>query len=199
MAALHSLNGVKFDPQTGSVLHIELARSNSRRKRKPGSGPYVVIDKRSNAEEGNDNAREASTDDGDSESDESSDGEKHDSGEKGDLVTSKSGETAVDSNNAAAAVNQPEKPVEGGPCSTLFFANLGPNCTEDELKQVLSQYPGFSTLKLRARGGMPVAFADFEELEQANKAMEELSGTMLPSSDRGGMHIEYARSKMRKT
>lgn len=28
--------GVKFDPQTGSVLHIELARSNSRRKRKPG-------------------------------------------------------------------------------------------------------------------------------------------------------------------
>ena len=28
--------GVKFDPQTGSTLHIELARSNSRRKPKPG-------------------------------------------------------------------------------------------------------------------------------------------------------------------
>lgn len=23
-------------------------------------------------------------------------------------------------------------------CSTLFIANLGPNCTDDELKQVLS-------------------------------------------------------------
>jgi len=27
---------------------------------------------------------------------------------------------------------------DGGPCSTLFIANLGPNCTEDELKQALS-------------------------------------------------------------
>lgn len=25
------------------------------------------------------------------------------------------------------------------PCSTLFIANLGPNCTKDELQQVLSQ------------------------------------------------------------
>ena len=31
------LQGVKFDPQTGSSLHIDLARSNSRRKNKPGS------------------------------------------------------------------------------------------------------------------------------------------------------------------
>lgn len=34
---------------------------------------------------------------------------------------------------------KPEKTVEGGQCSTLFIANLGPNCTEDELKQVLSE------------------------------------------------------------
>ncbi|KAF5466464.1 hypothetical protein F2P56_016387 [Juglans regia] len=93
---------------------------------------------------------------------------------------------------------QAEKPVDGGPCSTLFIANLGPNCTEDELKQALSQYPGFNMLILRAKSGMPVAFADFEEIEQANKVMEELQGSLLPSSDRGGMHIEYARSKMRK-
>ncbi|KAJ0824039.1 putative RNA recognition motif domain, nucleotide-binding alpha-beta plait domain superfamily [Helianthus annuus] len=49
ISALHALNGVKFDPQTGSTLHIELARSNSRRKNKPGPGAYVVIDKRSTA------------------------------------------------------------------------------------------------------------------------------------------------------
>ncbi|GMN37017.1 hypothetical protein TIFTF001_006460 [Ficus carica] len=232
VASLHALNGVKFDPQSGSVLHIELARSNSRRKRKPGSGPYVVIDNRSNKEE--DNAREESSDGGgDGESNEPSDSENQDSGEKDDLVTPKSGETAVESDNAIAAVNKPEKTVEGGQCSTLFIANLGPNCTEDELKQVLSdsrggkglgigpimaQSSGFDwhlrsvlflghdrnclcpcTIVFIIRGGMPVAFADFEELEQASKAMEELTGTMLPSSDRGGMHIEYARSKMRKT
>ncbi|KAL5579512.1 hypothetical protein UlMin_011954 [Ulmus minor] len=196
VAALHLLNGVKFDPQTGSVLHIELARSNSRRKRKPGSGPYVVIDNRTRAEN---NTNETSSNDGDSEPDEPFENEDHDSGDKGDLVTLKSGDTVVDSDNAVAAANeQPENTVGGGQCSTLFIANLGPNCTEDELKQVLSQYPGFNMLKLRARSGMPVAFADFEDIEQANKAMEELRDSVLPSSDRGGMHIEYARSKMRK-
>lgn len=196
MAALHSLNGVKFDPQTVTLLHIELARSNSRRKRKPGSGAYVVIDKRTKKEA---DTQETSSDDGESESDEPSETDNHDSGDKSDLATAKSGETAVDSENAVAAVNdQPEKHVDAGQCSTLFIANLGPNCTEDELKQVLSQYPGFNVIKLRAKGGMPVAFADFEEIEQANKAMDELRGSSLPSSDRGGIHIEYARSKMRK-
>ncbi|TYJ36713.1 hypothetical protein E1A91_A05G327000v1 [Gossypium mustelinum] len=61
IAAMHALNGVKFDPQAGSVLHIELARSNSRRKRKPGSGPYVVIDNRIKASA---NTQETSSDDG---------------------------------------------------------------------------------------------------------------------------------------
>lgn len=226
VAALHELNGVKFDPQSGSVLHIELARSNSRKKRKPGSGAYVVIDKRTKTEA---NAQESSSADGDSDTDEASPVRNIDSADKGDFVTTYS-QRATDSGNAAALINychttygedkcsekvvddktrvvpeagtfeQSEKPYEGGvqPCSTLFIANLGPNCTEDELKQALSVYPGFNMLKMRARGGMPVAFADFEEVEQANIAMEGLQDSMLPSSDRGGMHIEYARSKMRK-
>ncbi|KAL5757563.1 hypothetical protein ACOSP7_020174 [Xanthoceras sorbifolium] len=200
VGAMHSLNGVKFDPQAGSVLHIELARSNSRKKRKPGSGAYVVIDKRTKTAAAN--AHETSSADGDSDADDASVPDNADSGDKGDLAAANR-ETAADANSAVAAVNlqeQSEKTFEGGaqPCSTLFIANLGPNCTEDELKQVLSLYPGFSMLKLRAKGGMPVAFADFEEIEKANRVMEELQGSMLPSSDRGGMHIEYARSKMRK-
>ncbi|KAJ4835859.1 hypothetical protein Tsubulata_030117 [Turnera subulata] len=102
--------------------------------------------------------------------------------------------------NNQVMMDRLEKAAAGGvqPCSTLFIANLGPNCTEDELRQVLSGYPGFNLLKLRARGGMPVAFADFKEVEQAIQVMEDLQDTLLPSSDRGGMHIEFARSKMRK-
>ncbi|KAL0010154.1 hypothetical protein SO802_005262 [Lithocarpus litseifolius] len=234
IAAMHSLNGVKFDPQTGSILHIELARSNSRRKRKPGSGAYVVIDKRTKADT---NVQETSSDEGeiiccynllfhlrealppeldsvahlhlwhlfahsgDSESDEpDSEADNPDSGKNDDLAASKSCETTVGPDNATASTSEhPEKTGDGGQCSTLFIANLGPNCTEDELKQVFAERPGFNMLKMRARGGMPVAFADFEEIEQANKTMEELQGSLLPSSDRGGMHIEYARSKMRKS
>ncbi|XP_068478535.1 protein WHI3 isoform X2 [Phaseolus vulgaris] len=165
MAALHALNGVKFDPQTGSVLHIELARSNSRRKRKPG----------------------------DSDPDEPSDSD----GNHGDLSIIASDETAVGSDNPIP-VEQHEKGSSGGLCSTLFIANLGPNCTEDELKQAFAAYAGFNMVKMRSRGGMPVAFADFEEIDQAAKVVEELQGSLLSSSDRGGMHIEYARSKMRK-
>ncbi|KAI4329164.1 hypothetical protein L6164_021457 [Bauhinia variegata] len=189
MAAMHALNGVKFDPQAGSVLHIELARSNSRRKRKPGSGPYVVIDKRSKGET---DAHASSSEDGDSDSDE------HDSNH-GDTATTKRVDSTAGSDNALPVVNEQQvKTADGGACSTLFIANLGPNCTEDELKQAFSVYTGFNLVKMRSRGGMPVAFADFEEIEQATKAMNELQGSTLPSSDRGGMHIEYARSKMRK-
>ncbi|XP_020226982.1 uncharacterized protein LOC109808398 [Cajanus cajan] len=191
MAALHALNGVKFDPQSGSVLHIELARSNSRRKRKPGGGPYVVIDKRSKGEP--DLQGSSSDDDGESDPDEPTES----GGNHGDPATLQSGETAVGSENAVP-VEQYEKGSDGGLCSTLFIANLGPTCTEDELKQAFSVYTGFNMVKMRSRGGMPVAFADFEEIDQAAKVLEELQGSLLPSSDRGGMHIEYARSKMRK-
>lgn len=199
VAALQALNGVKFDPQTGSILHIELARSNSRRKRKPGAGAYVVIDnRRKRAGDAQEASSDADDDDGD-DADEPSGTGNSDSGHKANLAIGESRETAVNRENAVPSVNK-EKAVEGGvrPCSTLFIANLGPNCTEDELRQVLSRYPGFNVLKMRARGGMPVAFADFEEIEQATKAMSELQDTTLPSSDRGGMHLEYARSKMRK-
>ncbi|KAK3002853.1 hypothetical protein RJ639_018119, partial [Escallonia herrerae] len=189
IAAMHSLNGVKFDPQTGSTLHIELARSNSTRKHKPGSGPYVVIDRRTKTAA---DAHDNSSEDGDSESDELSAPNKPGSGKKDDLAILKSDETPVDADNTVPADNeQTDKTVKGAqPCSTLFIANLGPNCTEDELKQVLSQYPGFNSLKIRARGGMPVAFADYEEIEQATEAMNALQDSTLLSSDRGGMHLE---------
>lgn len=191
MAALHSLNGVKFDPQTGSTLHIELARSNSTRKIKPGSGPYVVIDRRKTS---GTHARESSNDDGESDSD---DPTTNDSGNRHGSAVENSTEKAADDNDSFAPRNDQEKTTDGA-CSTLFIANLGPNCTDAELKQVLSQYPGFNGLKVRTRGGMPVAFADFEKVEQATEAMNAIQGSSLPSSDRGGMHIEYARSKMRK-
>ncbi|XP_010686078.1 U2 small nuclear ribonucleoprotein B'' isoform X2 [Beta vulgaris subsp. vulgaris] len=195
--ALQDLDGVKFDPQAGSVLHIELARSNSRRKRMPGSGPYVVIDNRKKAA---DDCEDTSSDDGDNDSDNRSQSEDPDSSNnKTHSATVKSDEKKVELCGAEARPNI-EKTSEGDlrSCSTLFIANLGPNCSEDELRQALSQYPGFNGLKLRAKSGMPVAFADYEEVEQATNAMQALQGSMLPSSDRGGMHIEYARSKMRK-
>lgn len=196
VTALQALDGVKFDPQAGSILHVELARSNSRRKRKPGIGPYFVIDKRRRPGDDDD---ETSSDDGDNEAGNPSKSRDPDSNNE-THSGAKSGKKKSDPRDRASANEQREKTSEGDlqPCSTLFIANLGPNCIKDELKESLARYPGFNGVKLRSRGGMPVAFADYEEIEQATKAMEALQGSMLPSSDRGGMHIEYARSKMRK-
>lgn len=197
MSALQALNGVKFDPQSGSVLHVELARTNSRRKNRPGSGPYVVIDNRTKESE---DAQETSSDDGEGETDEILERANEDISIKDETVAVKR-ETTSDPENAKEAESEHAEKTTNEDvrsCSTLFIANLGPNCTEKELRELLSQYPGFNVLKIRARGGMPVAFADFEEVEQAAEVMEVLQGSLLPSSDRGGMHIEYARSKMRK-
>ncbi|ESQ48632.1 hypothetical protein EUTSA_v10021259mg [Eutrema salsugineum] len=197
MAAMNELNGVKFDPQTGSTLHIELARSNSRRKERPGSGPYVVIDNRNQKSS---KSQDDQSDEEEIDPDEAQEPGNIDSPKENDYAKSEADSDA--DSKAPPGSGHLEKVPEGGsgarPCSTLFIANLGPNCTEDELKQLLSRYPGFNILKIRARGGMPVAFADFEEIEQATDVMNDLQGNLLSSSDRGGMHIEYARSKMRK-
>ncbi|KAF6164743.1 hypothetical protein GIB67_040995 [Kingdonia uniflora] len=212
VAAMNVLNGAAFDPETEATLYVELARSNSRPKRLrevgayqlnipessllgslTGTEAYFVIDKRTKAKVSTD-AQENSSDEGDDGSDEPSGTNNPNSSDKGDLATTESGETTVDPDNTKAVAEKlPEKSEAGGvpPCSTLFIANLGPNCTDEELKQALSQCPGLNMVKMRANRGMPVAFADFKSVENATEAKQSLQGSMLPSSDRGGLHLEY--------
>ncbi|XP_020099794.1 uncharacterized protein LOC109718167 isoform X2 [Ananas comosus] len=196
MAAMDALNGVVFDPETGSTLHIELARSNSR-KRPQGGGAYIVIDKRVKAKKDD---QDESSNDGDVGSGESSDTENDNSSNKGALSPEKSStDRAKQDHERATAKEKSEKPSTADipPCSTLFIANLGTTCTKEELEEVLTKHSGYYMLKMRRRGGMPVAFADFEDVESSSAAMKSLQGTLLPTSDRGGLHLEYARSKMR--
>lgn len=42
----------------------------------------------------------------------------------------------------------------------------------------------------------PVAFIEFKDAASASSAMNKLQGKFLLSSDRGSIHIEYAKSKM---
>ncbi|PNX62138.1 RNA recognition motif-containing protein [Trifolium pratense] len=58
----------------------------------------------------------------------------------GDIATTQSGDAVVGSDNRVPVAREKHGKGggDGGPCSTLFIANLGPNCTEDELKQAFS-------------------------------------------------------------
>ncbi|GFY86575.1 RNA-binding (RRM/RBD/RNP motifs) family protein [Actinidia rufa] len=77
------------------------------------------------------------------------------------------------------------------PCPTVFVANLGPTCSEEELIQVFSSCPGFLKLKMQSTYGAPVAFVDFQDAACSNEALNRLQGTLLYSSPPGeGMRLE---------
>ncbi|BAF18741.1 U1 small nuclear ribonucleoprotein A isoform X3 [Oryza sativa Japonica Group] len=216
LSAMSALNGTVFDPDTGDRLHIELAKSSSRKRHGDG-GVYRVVDKRLKRKEraaDHENAGDGGNDDdawgeddnggndGDGGSDEPLDTENDDSDEKNELPAERSsGQPGLKQHRGQSlSDDQPDKlSSDIPPCSTLFVANLGHSCTEEELKEVLSKQPGFHLLKMRRRGGMPVAFADFTDIESSTAAMDALQGTVLASSDADGLQIEYARSKMRKS
>lgn len=206
-----SLNGTVFDPETGDRLHIELAKSTSRRPR-GGGDVYRVIDKRVNRTGGNDEHENASDegnhevweeedDVGDGGSDEPSGTENEISSDKNELSVDHSVQPRnKQQNGQSPSKGGPEKSSgDIPPCSTLFIANLGHACTEEALKEILSGQPGFNLLKMRRHGGMPVAFADFTDIESSTAALKNIQGTVLSSSDSGGLLAEYARSKMRKS
>ncbi|PNT76551.1 hypothetical protein BRADI_1g49340v3 [Brachypodium distachyon] len=204
--------GTVFDPENGDCLHIELAKSNSRRRHGGGGDVYRVIDKRVNRREVNADNEHIGDDDvsgedegegkyGEGGSDEPSDTENDNSSDKNELPADQSGEPGIKQKKRQSPSNdQPDKSsVDIPPCSTLFIENLGQTCTEEELEEVFSKQPGFHVLKMRRRGGMPAAFADFTDIESSTAAMNNLQGTILSSSDSDGLRIEYARSKMRKS
>ncbi|CAL9098807.1 unnamed protein product [Musa textilis] len=87
-------------------------------------------------------------------------------------------------------------PQSNPPCPTLFVANLGPNCSEQELAQVFSRCPGFIKLKMQNKNGLPVAFVDFQDVNSSTGALNHLQGTILYSSVGEGMRLEYAKSRM---
>uniref|UniRef100_A0ACD5XVW3 Uncharacterized protein n=1 Tax=Avena sativa TaxID=4498 RepID=A0ACD5XVW3_AVESA len=211
LAAMVSLNGSAFDPESGDCLHIELAKSNSRKRHGGGGDVYRVIDKRVHrTEENSDNENSGDDVSGDSDgggsdghggSDEPLDTENDNSDDKDELPMNQSDVPGNKQRKRNSSSNdQPDKSsTETPPCSTLFLANFGQTCTEQELEELLSKQPGFHVLKMRRRGGLPAAFADFTDIESSTAAMNNLQGTILSSSDSDGLHIEYARSKMRKS
>ncbi|XP_024385639.1 cell wall integrity protein scw1 isoform X1 [Physcomitrium patens] len=219
LKAKEELNGLKFDPQTGAVLHIELARANSRTKRSRSEDGATVAEKRTRgplgvvgtfAEPGvgatlhmpglhpsifNDMPgfppppRVVSTNHWHRTDALISGG--------GMMAPPFNGQEGISGHMMGMVPLPPPAPGSNPPCSTLFIANLGPSCTEEELSQLLSRYPGFSKLKYQMKAGQPVAFVEFQDIRCSTQALSALQNSKhLPAVDRGGMRVEYAKAKM---
>ncbi|QDP16909.2 hypothetical protein Tsubulata_070004 [Turnera subulata] len=191
VAALHALNGLVFDLEKGSTLHIDLAKSNSRSKRSRTDDERSGSDKKARGSLGFSVAAA-----------ELGFGSIHLPGIGNSAYNTigyppaqshgnSDGRAVKDS--ATAKLSNSSAP----PCPTLFVANLGPNCTEQELIQVFSRCPGFLKLKIQSTYGAPVAFVDFQDTACSTGALNHLQGTVLYSSPAGeGMRLEYAKSRM---
>ncbi|CAL5371046.1 unnamed protein product [Camellia sinensis] len=199
IAAMQALNGMVFDLEKGSTLYIDLAKSNSRSKRtrfddeKPGSekrSKGSAAFSRGIHDPGVGNVHMPGIGNSAYNTIGYPSTQSH-ANFDGRAVNETS--TATFQNNYSAS----HVPQNVNACPTLFVANLGPTCSEQELIQVFSSCHGFIKLKMQSTYGTPVAFVDFQDAACSSEALNHLQGTILYSSPPGeGMRLEYAKSRM---
>ncbi|KAM7516499.1 hypothetical protein LguiA_006082 [Lonicera macranthoides] len=192
VVAKHELNGMVFDLEKNSTLYVDLAKSNSRSKRSRTDGDRPGSDKRT---KGSASFSRGIPDSGV--------GSVHMPG-MGNSAYNMIGYPSTQShgNFDGSTVNEttatmehssaPYIPQDVNSCPTLFVADLGPTCTEEELIQVFSRFPGYLKLKMQSTYGAPVAFVDFQDAACSSEARNRLQGTILYSSPPGkGLRLEY--------
>lgn len=85
---------------------------------------------------------------------------------------------------------------ENPPCNTLYVGNLPMNSSEDELRQLFANCPGYKRLSFRTKSNGPMCFVEFEDVSYATLAMNELYGTMLTTSTKGGIRLSYSKNPL---
>ncbi|KAF3641681.1 putative U1 small nuclear ribonucleoprotein A-like isoform X2 [Capsicum annuum] len=180
LIAMYELNGMVFDFEKDSKLYIELAKSNSRSKRLRPDDGKPVSEKRIKG------SAAISRDSG------SGFGSIHMPG-MGNSAYNTIGYPPTQSQGKfdGRLGNHAASKTAADPCPTLFVANLGQSCKEQELIQVFSRCRGFLKLKMQSTYGAPVAFVDFQDTASSTEALSNLQGTILYSSTGEGMRLEY--------
>ncbi|XVE87083.1 hypothetical protein DITRI_Ditri18aG0087900 [Diplodiscus trichospermus] len=177
-AAMQALNGMVFDLEKESTLFIDFAKSNSRSKRPRTDEEWSGSDKKTKGSFSRPTA-------------DSGFGSVHMPGMGNSAHNMIGYPPAQSSGNTDANSESTATKSSSTPCPTLFVANLGANCTEEELIQLFSRCPGFLKLKMQSTYGAPVAFVDFQDTACSTGAMNSLQGTILFSSPAGdGMRLD---------
>ncbi|GJQ09382.1 hypothetical protein GpartN1_g1173.t1 [Galdieria partita] len=193
--AMKDFDGIVFDPASGSKLKIEFAKSNTRVKRDWAHASSFEDNRR------NEGRRV----------------EKRYRGSDYNLGTGASGVVAqlplftqpgswnLATNNTPGLqypmfsnVSLPlTSSFNQNACSTLFVGNLSPSVTQAELENLFSRCTGFRRVRLNMKDERaPVAFVEFTDSVYSTQAMQQCQNVPLPSSEKGGIRIEFARNKM---
>lgn len=82
------------------------------------------------------------------------------------------------------------------PMDTIFIANMSPEASEEELKNLLSSCSGYKRCKLVNQRGVVTAFAQFEDIKSSAAAIGFLQGRPNLALDSSGLRVEYSKKPM---
>lgn len=91
----------------------------------------------------------------------------------------------------------PANPADQNPpCNTLYVGNLPPNTCEDELKSLFSKQRGYRRLCFRTKQNGPMCFVEFDDINYAAQSLDNLYGTMLNNSIKGGIRLSFSKNPL---
>ncbi|KAL1296653.1 hypothetical protein AAFC00_000135 [Neodothiora populina] len=91
----------------------------------------------------------------------------------------------------------PANPADQNPpCNTLYVGNLPPNTHEEELKTLFSRQRGYRRLCFRTKNNGPMCFVEFEDINYAAQTLDNLYGTMLTNSVKGGIRLSFSKNPL---
>ncbi|KAJ1726926.1 cell cycle RNA binding protein whi3, partial [Coemansia sp. Benny D160-2] len=83
------------------------------------------------------------------------------------------------------------------PCNTLYVGNLPPSAKEEELRQMFRGSIGYKRMSFRSKPNSgPMCFVEFESIDFATLAMNELDGRMLTTSVGSGIRLSYSKNPL---
>ncbi|KAJ2726902.1 hypothetical protein GGI07_000230 [Coemansia sp. Benny D115] len=83
------------------------------------------------------------------------------------------------------------------PCNTLYVGNLPVGAKEEELRKMFQCALGFKRMSYKAKPNSgPMCFVEFESIDFATLAMNDLDGRMLTNSMGGGIRLSYSKNPL---
>ncbi|KAF9897976.1 hypothetical protein BX616_004672 [Lobosporangium transversale] len=100
-------------------------------------------------------------------------------------------------NVASPGFRTPVNPGDQNPpCNTLYVGNLPMNTSEDELRTMFSRCMGYRRMCFRTKANGPMCFVEFENVEYATQALNDLYGNPLSNSVKGGIRLSFSKNPL---